>query len=119
MIAIIFEVFPKADQKQNYLELGAIMRAEVEKIEGFVSIERFQSLTNPDKLLSLSVFRYEAAVDEWRQVNAHRHSQSKGRHVYFDDYRLRVASVIRDYGMFEREEAPADSRAVNEITNTD
>jgi heme-degrading monooxygenase HmoA len=111
MIAVIFEVLPDPDRKSEYLDIAAEMRPLVDQIEGFISIERFQSLTNPDKLLSLSFFRDEAAVQSWRALTAHRRAQSKGRSGIFADYHLRIAHVIRDYGMFERDEAPPDSRA--------
>jgi len=113
MIAVIFEVEPKPGEKDNYLDLAAKMRPLVEKVDGFISVERFQSLTNPEKLLSLSFFRDEAALDEWRQLTAHRAAQRKGREEYFADYRLRIASIIRDYGMFERDQAPDDSKEVH------
>jgi heme-degrading monooxygenase HmoA len=113
MIAVFFEVIPHADKKQAYLDMAAEMRPLVEQIEGFLSVERFQSLTNPEKLLSVSFFRDEAALNEWRQLTQHRKAQRAGRTSYFKDYRLRVAQVLRDYGMDERDEAPADSRDVN------
>ena len=109
MIAVIFEVMPDEGQKDAYLDIAAAMRPMVEEVEGFISVERFQSLTNPDKLLSLSFFDDEAAVMRWRQLAAHRSAQSKGRNGVFSDYRLRVAHVLRDYGMFDREQAPEDS----------
>jgi heme-degrading monooxygenase HmoA len=110
MIAVIFEVIPHADKKQAYLDMAAEMRPLVEEIDGFLSVERFQSLTDPDKLLSVSFFRDEAALEEWRRLTQHRKAQKAGRSSYFRDYRLRVAHVLRDYGLEEREEAPADSR---------
>ncbi|MEL7529127.1 MAG: antibiotic biosynthesis monooxygenase [Pseudomonadota bacterium] len=113
MIAVIFEVVPHADKKQNYLDMAAKMRPLVEQIDGFLSVERFQSLTDPDKLLSISFFRDEDALDEWRRLTEHRQAQKAGRTSYFRDYRLRVAHVLRDYGMEERAEAPEDSRALN------
>ena len=113
MIAIIFEVEPHPEHKQAYLDLAASLRPLLEQIDGFISVERFQSLTNEGKILSLSVFRDEEALDEWRKLHAHRHAQSKGRFEYFKDYRLRVAGVIRDYGMFDRKQAPADSLAAH------
>jgi heme-degrading monooxygenase HmoA len=113
MIAIIFEVFPAKGQQDHYLSIAADMRKMVEEIDGFISVERFQSLTNPDKLLSISFFRDEAAVDEWRRVMAHRKAQAAGRAGIFADYRLKVCQVLRDYGMTDRAEAPEDSRAVN------
>ncbi|MBX2805872.1 MAG: antibiotic biosynthesis monooxygenase [Hyphomicrobiales bacterium] len=109
MIAVIFEVEPHPEHKQSYLDLAASLRPLLEEIDGFVSVERFQSLTNENKLLSLSIFRDEGALAEWRKLHAHRNAQTKGRFRYFKDYRLRVAGVIRDYGMFEREQAPEDS----------
>ena len=114
MIAIIFEVEPAEGRKDDYLDIAAAMRPLVDRIDGFISVERFQSLTNPGKLLSLSFFRDEEAVAEWRRLTQHRNAQAKGRGGVFAGYRLRVASVIRDYGMFERDEAPADSVAAHE-----
>lgn len=110
MIAVIFEVEPAEGRKQDYLDIAAEMRPMLDEIEGFISVERFQSLTDPHKVLSLSFFDDEAAVARWRTLSAHRGAQKKGRNGVFDDYRLRIASVIRDYGMFDRDEAPTDSR---------
>jgi heme-degrading monooxygenase HmoA len=109
MIAIIFEVMPAKGQKDAYLDIAATMRPLVEQVEGFISVERFQSLTNPGKLLSISFFEDEDAVHRWRKLAAHRNAQSKGRNGIFSDYRLRVCHVMRDYGMFDREQAPEDS----------
>ena len=109
MIAVIFEVLPAEGQKDAYLDIAAAMRPMVEEVEGFISVERFQSLTNPDKLLSLSFFEDEDAVMRWRKLAAHRNAQSKGRSGVFSDYRLRVTHVMRDYGMFDRDQAPVDS----------
>ena len=111
MIAVIFEVWPAPDRKQNYLDLAAALRPLLEQIDGFISIERFESLSEPGKILSLSFFRDEAAVQAWRNTMAHRAAQAQGRAGVFRDYRLRIAGVIRDYGMHQREQAPADSRA--------
>jgi len=114
MIAVIFEVVPASGRKQEYLDLAEKLRPELEKLEGFISIERFESLTNKGKMLSLSIWRDEEAVKRWRQFEEHRVAQAKGRAGIFADYRLRVASVIRDYGKSEREQAPADSRAIHD-----
>jgi len=111
MIAVIFEVMPHPDRKAEYLDIAAEMKPMVDEVDGFISVERFQSLTNPDKLLSLSFFRDEEAVQNWRKLAAHRRAQAKGRGGIFTDYHLRIAHVIRDYGMFDRAEAPQDSRA--------
>ncbi|MDJ0823020.1 MAG: antibiotic biosynthesis monooxygenase [Paracoccaceae bacterium] len=111
MIAVIFEVIPAEGRKPDYLDIAAEMRPMVEEVEGFISVERFQSLTNPDKLLSLSFFEDEAAVMRWRKLAAHRGAQAKGRAGLFADYQLRVAHVLRDYGLTDRAEAPADSVA--------
>jgi heme-degrading monooxygenase HmoA len=111
MIAVIFEVWPADGQKQAYLEVAAALRPLLEQIDGFVSIERFESLSEPGKILSLSFFRDEAAVQTWRNTAEHRAAQAQGRAGVFRDYRLRIAGVIRDYGMHQREQAPADSRA--------
>lgn len=113
MIAVIFEAVPAAGEQGSYLEMAERMRPLLEEIEGFVSVERFQSLTNPDKLLSLSFFSDEAAVARWRNLSAHRGAQRLGRSKVFADYRLRVAAVVRDYGMSDRVEAPSDSIAVH------
>jgi len=110
MIAVIFEVLPAEGRKQEYLDLAASLRPELEKIDGFISIERFASLSSEGKLLSLSVFRDEVAVEAWRNVEAHRLAQAKGRAGIFSDYRIRVASIVRDYGMRDRAQAPQDSR---------
>ena len=119
MIAVIFEVWPKLPRKQDYLNIAAELKPLLENIDGFISIERFESLYEPGKILSLSFFRDEAAVKAWRNTLEHRKAQAKGRHEIFAKYRLRVASVIRDYGMDEREQVPADSRAVHkDITQT-
>lgn len=114
MIAVIFEVIPAPGRKQEYLDIAASLRPELEKLDGFISIERFESLTSEGKILSLSIWRDEEAVKRWRQFEGHRVAQAKGRGGIFADYRLRVASVIRDYGRFERDQAPADSRAIHD-----
>ncbi|WP_397541877.1 antibiotic biosynthesis monooxygenase [Roseovarius salis] len=113
MIAVIFEVIPAEGRKPHYLDIAAEMRPLAERIDGFISVERFQSLTDPDKLLSISFWQSEEAVAEWRRLAAHRKAQEQGRGGLFADYRLRVAHVLRDYGMTERDEAPADSRAAH------
>ena len=110
MIAVIFEVQPAAGRQQEYLDMAATLRPSLEKFDGFISIERFQSLTQPGKILSLSFWCDEAAVERWRNLETHRAAQARGRGGVFEDYRLRVASVIRDYGLTERAEAPQDSR---------
>jgi heme-degrading monooxygenase HmoA len=117
MIAIIFEVWPADGRKDNYLDIAAQLRSELERIDGFISVERFQSLTDPEKLLSLSFWRDEGAATAWRGCAAHRAAQTAGRAGIFRDYRLRVAAVVRDYGFnVRREQAPDDSRAVHEPT---
>jgi heme-degrading monooxygenase HmoA len=117
MIAVIFEVFPADGLKGDYLERAARLKSELECMDGFISVERFQSLTEPDKLLSLSFWRDEDAVASWRSRAGHRASQSAGRKGIFHDYRLRVAAVVRDYGMLERrEQAPPDSRAIYNVS---
>ncbi len=110
MIAVIFEVWPEPDRKQEYLDIAAGLRPLLEQVDGFISIERFESLSEPGKILSLSVFRDEAAVARWRALEQHREAQTSGRGGIFRDYRLRVAGVIRDYSMTRREQAPGDSR---------
>lgn len=114
MIAVIFEVHPAEGRKDDYLDIAAEMRPMLAEVEGFVSVERFQSLTDPGKILSLSFFKDEAAVARWRTLAAHRSAQSRGRGGIFADYRLRVAHVLRDYGLSDRAEAPLDSRKVHD-----
>jgi heme-degrading monooxygenase HmoA len=114
MIAVIFEVLPFMGERHTYLDLAGELRAELEKIDGFISIERFESLTNRGKLLSLSFWRDEEAVKEWRNIEAHRAAQKAGRNGVFADYRLRIGHIVRDYGMKDRAEAPADSKEVHE-----
>jgi heme-degrading monooxygenase HmoA len=113
MIAVIFEVWPKPERKKEYLDIAAQLRPILEKIDGFISVERFESLTEPGKILSLSFFRDEGAVQAWRAMNEHRIAQAKGRREIFANYRLRVAVVDRDYGMRERAQAPRDSRSAH------
>lgn len=113
MIAVIFEVEPQAGRRQAYLDLATALRAELATIDGFLSIERFESLTRPGRILSLSFWRDEEAVRQWRNLEAHRAAQAAGRCGVFADYRLRVAHVIRDYGTTDRAQAPADSRAAH------
>src|SRR3569833_2800906 len=113
MIAVIFEVWPADGRKDDYLAIAASLRAELERIDGFVSVERFQSLTDQNKLLSLSFWRDAAAVPAWRTQDTHRAGQVRGRGGVFADYRLRVAAVLRDYVMTERAQAPDDSRALH------
>ena len=109
MIAVIFEVTPAPGRRDAYLAIAAELRPLLETIDGFISVERFQSLSDPDRVLSLSFFRDEEAVKAWRNTVEHRQAQKAGRRSVFADYRLRIAHVVRDYGMFERAQAPADS----------
>ena len=111
MIAVIFEVVPATGRMDLYLDTARDLRLLLDDIDGFISIERFRSLTDPARLLSLSFWRDEAAVKAWRNTEEHRAAQSLGRHAVFDAYRLRIASVVRDYGLNDRDEAPEDSRA--------
>lgn len=113
MIAVIFEVEPEPAHRQEYLDLAAGLRAQLEAIDGFVSVERFESLSQPGRILSLSFWRDEDAVARWRQLESHRMAQARGRAGGFRGYRLRVAEVVRDYGLHERAEAPADARAAH------
>jgi heme-degrading monooxygenase HmoA len=110
MIAVIFEVSPATGRAAEYLDIAAGLRPLLERIDGYISIERFESLSQPGKILSLSFFRDEAAVQAWRNLEAHRGAQARGRAGVFADYRLRIAGVVRDYGMRDRAQAPADSR---------
>jgi len=109
-IAVIFEVIPADGHKDEYLNIALSLKPELEKIKGFISIERFQSIYHPEKILSLSIWENEEAIQEWRNLEVHRSAQSKGREYIFKDYHLRIAQVVRDYGMFDRKEAPKDSK---------
>jgi heme-degrading monooxygenase HmoA len=113
MIAVIFEVLPHPHTTQTYLDMAASLRPRLDHIDGFLSIERFQSLTDPEKLLSLSFWRDEEAVAQWRRTEEHRGAQASGRSGIFRNYRLRIAAVVRDYGLHDRDQAPADSRCVH------
>ena len=110
MIGVIFEVWPAEGRRQEYLDIAAALRPLLDQIDGFISIERFESLYEPGKILSLSFFRDEEAVAKWRALEQHRSAQARGRAGIFQDYRLRIAGVIRDYGMYNREQVPADSK---------
>ena len=111
MIAVIFEVWPAEGERATYLDIAANLRPLLDEIDGFISIERFESIVTPGKMLSLSFWRDEASIEQWRTLEKHRAAQAVGRDHVFTDYRLRIAGVIRDYGMTEREQAPPDSRA--------
>ena len=113
MIAVAFEVWPLADGVQTYLDLARALGEDLQEADGFISIERFQSLADPGKLLSLSFWRDEDAVRAWRNRSSHRATQARGRKGVFSDYRLRVCGVLRDYGMHHRAQAPADSRVAH------
>lgn len=113
MIAVIFEVFPEPEEKQTYLDIAAELKPLLEEVDGFISVERFQSLTDPGKLLSLSFWRDEEAVASWRRTTEHRRAQADGRRGIFRDYRLRIAAVVRDYGLEDREQAPEDSKELH------
>ncbi len=115
MIAVIFEVMPADDRRSTYLDLAAQLHTRLNEIDGFLSIERFESLKVPGKILSLSFWRDEAAITTWRNGPEHRAAQHAGRNGTFADYRLRIAGVVRDYGMTDREEAPQDSRVFHAV----
>ena len=113
MIAVIFEVSPHMHARPEYLTMAARLAPLLAEIDGFISIERFQSLNQPEKILSLSFWRDEEAVQRWRNTEEHRAAQSQGRAAIFADYRLRIATVVRDYGLLDREQVPQDSRTVH------
>ena len=118
MIAVIFEVFPADGKEKEYLDIAAELKPQLEKIDGFISIERFSSLVEEGKILSLSFWRDEEAISQWRNLETHRLAQEKGRNEVFSNYRLRVANVSRDYGMQSREQAPSDSLSVHDSSST-
>lgn len=111
MVAVLFEVMLADGMQERYLEMAGRLRPLLEQIDGFISVERFQSLSTPQKLLSLSFWESEQAVRAWREQEEHRQAQQQGRDGWFADYRLRVVSVLRDYGLHDRKEAPARDQA--------
>jgi heme-degrading monooxygenase HmoA len=114
LIAVIFEVCPREGGAEIYLDIAAKLRPLLDEIDGFISVERFESLAAPGKYLSLSFWRDEEAIAAWRNLESHRRAQATGRAGLFHGYRLRIAHVIRDYGLEERAEAPSDSRAIHQ-----
>lgn len=112
MFAVIFEVQPLPGRAARYFEIAAALKPELQKIDGFVSVERFESVSRPGVFLSLSWWRDEAAITQWRQTVCHRDSQREGREAIFAGYRIHVVSTLRAYGMHDRAQAPADSNAV-------
>jgi len=113
MMAVIFEVSPHESLRQEYLDIAADLRPLLDGIDGFISIERFESLSHPGKILSLSFWRDEHGIETWRNLEPHRIAQTRGRAEVFEAYRLRIATVVRDYGLTDREQAPPDSRGVH------
>lgn len=116
MIAVIFEVWPIEERAGDYFDLASDLRPLLAELDGFISVERFESLANSGKFLSISYWRDEEAITNWRKLEQHRSAQRKGRQSIFQDYRIRVASVIRDYSMQSRNEVPGDSQLAHTIT---
>jgi len=110
MVAVIFEAVPAKGKWDEYLEFAEKLKPELSKIPGFISIERFQSIANPQKVLSISFWEDEEAIVKWRNIEMHRDAQAEGRNSVFNNYRIRVATVQRDYGLMQREQAPGDSK---------
>ena len=113
MIAVIFEFTPAEGRFPEYMDLVGELKADLANADGFISLERFESITAPSKFVSLQFWRDDEAVRKWRNLQNHREAQKKGRAGIFASYRLRIASVIRDYEMDKRDQAPADSRGVH------
>jgi heme-degrading monooxygenase HmoA len=113
MIAVIFEAIPANGKWDDYLNLAARLKPELQKMDGFISVERFQSLTDSRKILSLSFWKDEKSISQWRNLESHRMAQKSGRNTIFEDYRIRIANVSRDYGLENREQAPADSKLIH------
>ena len=109
MYAVIFEVIPTKTGKEEYLKIASTLKEFLQNREGFISIERFQSLVDENKLLSLSFWEDEKSIEIWRNMFEHRVAQDKGNARIFEDYRIRVAKVERDYTKTNREQAPKDS----------
>lgn len=112
MIAVIFEAFPADGKWDEYFDMAARLKPELMKIDGFISIERFQSVSNPQKVLSLSFWQTQENITQWRNLEIHRNAQSEGRNSIFNNYRIRIADVLRDYGMTDRNQAPDDSKVI-------
>lgn len=115
MIAVIFELQPRAGQADRYFDLAASLDSTLRTIDGFISVERFESVAQPGRYLSLSFWRDEDAVAAWRNTQGHRGAQREGRNAVLHDYRLRVASVLRDYALTARDQVPSDSQAVHDV----
>jgi heme-degrading monooxygenase HmoA len=115
MFAVIFEVIPTAEGKNEYLSIAAELKTYLSKIPGFISIERFQSLNDERKILSLSFWESEQAIAQWRNLEAHRCAQAKGRSQLFEDYRIRVGGILRDYSLHQHQHAPEDSRQTHSL----
>ena len=113
MLAVIFEVLLAEGKREEYLDIATTLRQHLKDVEGFISIERFKSLSEEGKILSLSYWEDESSIQNWRNLEAHRSAQKKGRSNIFADYRLRVCEVVRDYSMTNREGAPADSKEIH------
>lgn len=109
MIVVLFELQAMPGQNQIYVDLVSKLTPMLEPMDGFISVECFQSTLNPEKVMSVTTWRDEESVVKWRNVDAHLSAQRAGRNKIFKDYRVRVTSVIRDYGLHEREQAPEDS----------
>lgn len=116
MIAVIFESWPEAIHQNEYQDMVKQLRVELQKIKGFISIEKYESATHPGKILSLSFFEDEESIAEWRNVTLHRQAQSQGRALFYRDYRIRIAHVMRDYSLAERSQAPVDSVQYHHLT---
>lgn len=114
MIAVIFEAVPKEGKTGEYVDIAASLKDELCKVPGFISIERFQSFADPGKVLSLSIWKDEAAVAQWRNVELHRMAQAAGRDHIFEDDHLNIAEITRSYGMHDRAGAPADSNNIHQ-----
>lgn len=113
MIAVLFEAWPDEGREDAYFDMAARLRPELDRVDGFISIERFRSVADPAKLLSLSFWRDEESIARWRNLSSHRATQAAGRRGVFRDYRLRIGGIDRDYGMFDRAQAPSDSVAAH------
>ena len=113
MLAVIFEVSLTEGKEEEYLDIATKLRQHLKDVDGFVSIERFKSLSEEGKILSLSYWEDEASIQNWRNLEAHRSAQKKGRSDIFSDYRLRVCEVVRDYSMENRDDAPVDSKEIH------
>jgi heme-degrading monooxygenase HmoA len=96
MFSVIFEVHPRQEKFDLYLDLAKRLKPILERIDGFIDNERFESTRRPGWILSHSTWRDEKSVVRWRTVAQHHDTQQRGRNEVFQDYHLRVGEIVVD-----------------------